>query len=179
MQVEFSVPIFAPMKLTIYRLLSFLLAPIAVLFGISALLLIGTALSNPAMLFPLFLIVCIAIYSFASLNFLIKGIDGRKYLGRSSKDWLKVNAYACIVFVLIIISECIIFMTHPEVLQQLVTQAKQNATAQFTINENDLQNFVSKILYFLLAYAIVLLVHVFISFQYIRQYGYLFQNKNK
>ncbi len=167
------------MKLTIYRLLSFLLAPIAVLFSISALLLIGTALSNPAMLFPLFLIICIAIYSFASLHFLIKGIDGKKYLGRSSKEWLKVNAYACIIFALIIISEFILFMLHPEILQQIVTQAKQGANAQLTINENDFTDFASKILYFLLAYALVLSAHVLMSFQYIKQYGYLFQNKDK
>ena len=123
--VELCNLIFARMKLIIYRLLSFLLAPIAVLFSISALFLIGTALSNPAMLFPLFLIICIAIYSFASLHFLIKGIDGRKYLGKSSKDWLKVNAYACIIFALIIISEFIVFIMHPEILQQIIAQAKQ------------------------------------------------------
>jgi hypothetical protein len=165
------------MKLTIYRLLSFLLAPIAVLFSISALFLIGTALSNPALLFPLFLIICIAIYSFASLHFLIKGIDGRKYLGRSSKEWLKVNAYACIIFALIIISEFVVFILHPEMLQQIITQAKQSADAGLTLNENDFQNFASKILYILLAYALLLSVHVLISFQYIRQYNFLFQEK--
>ena len=166
------------MKLIIYRLLSFLLAPIAVLFSISALLLIGTALSNPAMLFPLFLIICIAIYSFASLHFLIKGIDGRKYLGKSSKDWLKVNAYACIIFALIIISEFFVFMLHPEILKQIITQAK-NADASLALNQNDFQDFASKILYILLAYALVLCAHVLMSFQYIKQYGYLFQPKEK
>ena len=164
------------MKLTIYRLLSFLLAPIAVLLSISALLLIGTALSNPAMLFPLFLIVCIAIYSFASLHFLIKGIDGKKYLGKSSKDWLKVNAYACIIFILIIISEFIVFIMHPEILQQIIAQAKQS-NSRLAVNENDIENFASKILYLLLAYALVLLIHVLMSFQYIKQYNFLFQQK--
>ena len=166
------------MKLTIYRLLSFLLAPMAVLFSISALLLIGTALSNPAMLFPLFLIICIAIYSFASLHFLIKGIDGRKYLGKSSKDWLKVNAYACIIFALIIISDFVVFLLHPEMLQQIVTQAK-NANTELNINEANFKDFVSKILYFLLAYALVLFAHVLMSFQYMKQYGFLFQQKEK
>ncbi|HYJ64853.1 MAG TPA: hypothetical protein VEV62_13990 [Parafilimonas sp.] len=166
------------MKLIIYRLLSFLLAPIAVLFSISALLLIGTALSNPAMLFPLFLIICIAIYSFASLHFLIKGIDGSKYLGKSSKDWLKVNAYACIIFILIIISEFIVFIMHPEMLQQIIAQAKQSNSG-LNLNEKEFHDFASKILYLLLAYALVLLTHVLMSFQYIRQYSYLFQNKSK
>ena len=167
------------MKLTIYRLLSFLLAPIAILFSISALLLIGTALSNPAMLFPLFLSICIAIYSFASLHFLIKGIDGRKYLGRSSKDWLKVNAYACIIFALIIISEFVVFMLHPEILQQIITQVKQNADSRLTINADEFTDFASKILYFLLAYALVLFTHVMMSFQYMKQYNFLFQQKDK
>ena len=74
------------MKLTIYRIFSFLLLPMAILFTMGVLILLRAAFANPAMLFPLFLIACIVIYSFASLNFLIKGIDGNKNLGRSLKD---------------------------------------------------------------------------------------------
>ena len=114
------------MKLTIYRIFSFLLVPVALLFTISVLMFIRAAFANPAMLLPLFIVACVSIYSFAALNFLIKGIDGKKYLGKSSKDWLKVNAIVSIVFSLLMISQCILFIMHPEMLHDIAVQAKQN-----------------------------------------------------
>jgi Na+/H+-translocating membrane pyrophosphatase len=83
----------------------------AILFAMGVLLFLSTAFANPALLFPLFLIACIVIYSFASLNFLIKGIDGKKNLKKSSKDWIKVNAIVSIVFALLMIIECVVFLT--------------------------------------------------------------------
>lgn len=150
--------------------------PVAVLFGITVLFLLGVALSNPAMLLPLFLLACIVIYSFASLNFLIKGIDGKKYLKRSSKDWLKVNAYGSIVFAILIISECLVFLFHPEVMKETMAQAKQTST-QLNMNEADLKTYLTSVSYFLLVYGIVLLIHVIMSLQYVKQYNYLFQKE--
>lgn len=166
------------MKLTIYRIFSFLLIPIAVMFGISILFFLGIALSNPAMLLPLFLLACIVIYSFAALNFLIKGIDGKKQLRRSAKDWLKVNAYASIVFALMIISECFVFIFHPQVMKEALEQAKQTG-AQLNMSEADLKTYLTTVSYFLLVYGIVLLIHVLMSLQYVKQYNYLFQKENK
>lgn len=171
--------LFLIMKLTIYRVFSFLLLPVAAMFSISILFLIRSAFENPAMLFPMFLIACIAIYSFASLNFLIKGIDGKKHLGRSSKEWLKVNAIVSAIFALLMISQCILFLLHPEMLQQLVTQAKQNTGTNLKMNESSLENYMRTISYFFLVYAIVLIIHIAMSFQYIKLYNYLFQNENK
>jgi len=165
------------MKLTIYRIFSFLLLPMAILFSISVLIFLRAAFSNPAMLFPLFLIACIAIYSFASLNFLIKGIDGKKYLGRSSKEWLKVNAFISILFALLMIVQCIMFLVQPEMLQELASQAKQNAGTELKISDAAFENYLRVTSYFFLAYAIVLLVHIIISFQYIKRYNYLFHNE--
>ncbi|MEO8711514.1 MAG: hypothetical protein ABI405_05290 [Parafilimonas sp.] len=167
------------MKLTIYRILSFLLLPVAIIFSISFLLFIRAAFSNPAMLFPLFLIACIAIYSFASLNFLIRGIDGKKHLGRSSKEWLKVNAVVSTIFALLMISQCIVFLMHPEMLQDLVAQAKQNAGADLKMSNTAMENYLRVTSYFFLVYAVVLFVHIIISFQYIKLYNYLFQNQKQ
>ncbi|MGN6354722.1 MAG: hypothetical protein ACTHLB_15125 [Parafilimonas sp.] len=167
------------MKLTIYRILSFLLLPMAILFSIAILLLIRAAFANPAMLLPFFLIACIAIYTFASLNFLIRGIDGKKFLGKSSKDWLRVNAIASTVFSLLMITQCTIFLMHPEMLQQITAQAKENAGAEFKMNKADFENYIRITSYFFLVYAIVLFIHIMLSFQYLKKYAYLFQNEKK
>src|SRR5580765_6312241 len=107
------------MKLTIYRIFSFLLLPIAILF----------------------LIACIVIYSFASLNFLIKGIDGNKSVRRSLKDLIKVNAIVSIVFALLMISQCIVFLMNPEMMQDLARQTKQNAGSDFKLSQADFENY--------------------------------------
>jgi hypothetical protein len=167
------------MKLTIYRILSFLLLPIALLFSITVLFFIRAAFANPAMLLPLFIVACVTVYSFASLNFLIRGIDGKKFLGRSSKDWLKVNAIVSIIFSVLMISQCIIFILHPEMLKGLAEQAKQNAGSDLKVPEASFENYLLFTSYFFLAYAIVLFIHTILSFQYIRLYNYLFQNEGK
>jgi len=162
------------MKLTIYRVLSFLLLPFALLFSISVLIFISAALANPAMLLPLFIVVCVSIYSFASLNFLIKGIDGRKYLGRSSKDWLKVNAIVSIVFSWLMISQCILFIIHPEMLRELAVQVKQTSGDELKISPEVFENYLLITSYFFLAYSIVLFTHTLLSFQFVRRYNFLF-----
>ena len=164
------------MKLTLYRIFSFLLLPIALLFAISVLLFISAAFANPAMLLPLFIMACVTIYSFAALNFLIKGIDGKKYLGRSSKDWLKVNAIVSIVFSLLMISQCLLFIFRPEMLHELAVQAKQNGGDELKVTLEVFENYLRITSYFFLAYAIVLLIHTLLSFQFVRIYNFLFQN---
>ena len=165
------------MKLTIYRIFSFLLVPVALLFTISVLMFIRAAFANPAMLLPLFIVACVSIYSFAALNFLIKGIDGKKYLGKSSKDWLKVNAIVSIVFSLLMISQCILFIMHPEMLHDIAVQAKQNGGDELKVSMEVFENYLRITSYFLLVYAVVLLIHTLLSFQFVRMYNFLFQNE--
>ena len=165
------------MKLTIYRIFSILLLPVAIIYTVVFLMFIRAAFDNPTMLIPLFLVACVAIYSFASLNFLIRGVDGKKVLGRSSKDWLRVNAIVSAIFAILMISQCIVFIMHPEMLQDLATQAKQNAGAELKANNATIENYLRVTSYFFLVYAIVLLTHVILSFYYTKMYNYLFQNE--
>lgn len=165
------------MKLTIYRIFSFLLLPIAILFFIIFFLFLRAAFSNPAMLFPLFLLACIVIYTFLSMYFLISGIDGKKFLGRSSKDWLKVNAIVSILFALLMISQCVLLLIRPEILSEIVAQARENAGPEYNIDATSFENYLRITSYFLLAYALVLFAHIIMSFQYIKEYAYLFNDK--
>lgn len=57
------------------------------------------ALSNPALLLSLFVIVAVVIYSFSSFIFLVKGIDQQRVLKSGLQDLIKVNAYVAIIFV--------------------------------------------------------------------------------
>lgn len=165
------------MKLTIYRILSFLLLPMGVLFTVSVLLLLRAAFSNPAMLLPLFLLSCIAIYTFTSFNFLIQGIDGNKILNPSAKDWIRVNAIVSIVYALMIIGGCVTILIQPEVLGEAFKQAKENAGSDLKMSETDFVKYMHVALYFFLVYALVLFVHIIMSFIYLKSYAYLFRKK--
>ena len=167
------------MKLIIYRVFSFLILPMAVLFSISVMVFLRAAFANPAMLFPLFLIACIAIYTFASLNFLIKGIDGKKFLGRSSKDWLKVNAFISFIFGILMIVQCTVILKNPDMLQNLATQARQNAGDELKISDADFINYLRITSYLFLAYAMVLIIHIILSFHYIKLYNYIFKSEQE
>ena len=66
--------------MTIYRIFSYFLLVIAAILGIAALFALLFALSNPALLLSVFVIVAVVIYSIASFLFLLNGIDGKRQL---------------------------------------------------------------------------------------------------
>lgn len=167
------------MKLTIYRIFSFLLLPIAVLFSMGVLTLIRAAFANPLLFIPIFFAASIAIYTFASLNFLIRGIDGKKLLGRSSKDWLIVNALVSIIYALTAIAQRFFVAFYPEALKQYADNMKENAGSASTITSIQIWQYLNGISYFLLVYGIVLLIHIILSFYNIKKYNYLFQDAKK
>jgi len=167
------------MKLTIYRVFSFLLLPMAILFSISFLLFLRAAFSNPALFIPLFFIGCISVYSFASLNFLIRGIDGKKMLGRSTKDWLIANAIVSLIYSLLAIFQRVMLALNPDTVEDIATQAKTNAGDALKATDAQIIQSINAASYFLLIYGIVLFVHILLSFQYIKNYQYLFQNAEK
>ncbi|HNL83263.1 MAG TPA: hypothetical protein PKG56_07715, partial [Chitinophagaceae bacterium] len=90
------------MKITsIYQVLNFLLLPFALLLGFTAFPMIIAALANATALLPLFMIVCIIIYIYCSIRFFNRGVKQQQICNKSLKDWIKVNAYVCIAFVLL------------------------------------------------------------------------------
>jgi len=163
------------MKLTIYRIFSFLLLPIAVLFSMGVLTVFRAAFANPLLFIPIFFSASIAIYTFASLNFLIRGIDGKKLLGRTSKDWLIVNALVSIIYALTAIAQRFLVAIYPEVLKQYADNMKENAGSESAITSAQILQYLNGVSYFLLIYGMVLFIHIIFSFYYIKKYNYLFK----
>jgi len=78
-------------QVQIFKVLTYLLIPIALLFGFMALLVLPTALANPALLLIVFIFSCITIYTFSSLRFVTTAINKAKNCNPSLKDWIKIN----------------------------------------------------------------------------------------
>ena len=63
-------------------------------------------------------------------------------------------------------------------LNKMAAQAKENAGADLKMSAASFENYLRITSYFFLVYAVVLFVHIIISFQYLKKYAYLFQEKN-
>ena len=111
-------------QLTIFRVLSFLLVPIAILFAIMDIFLFIMALSaNPALLLIAFAMACFVIYVFASLKFLMSNIDQQKSSSTSLKDWIKVNAYGSLfISVLFLMNSSAAFFISDINLRQIISE---------------------------------------------------------
>ncbi len=163
-------------ELSFYRVFTYILIPFASIFGIMDLFMIPSALGSPSLLFSVFLLATFCIYVFASLIFLVRHIDQNKHAKHGLKDWVKVNAYACIF---------------------LGVQFLVSAVGIFYMKEHDLSDYIDKFLgsqpnmpsnintalfikvmrgaaYFLFFFSFLLLVHVTMGLRLLKQYDYLF-----
>ncbi|MEP6512750.1 MAG: hypothetical protein ABJA79_02690 [Parafilimonas sp.] len=161
------------MTLKIYRILSFILIPPAILFSIMVLIFIAAAFANPAMLLPLFMIACIAIYTFTSFNFLMRGIDNGKKLPPSSRDWIKVNAIVSVIFCLLMLSSSFQINTELKLLQDMFKETRKQSDS-IKISEAEFAGYLKNMLIIFLVYSALLLLHTILTFRLLKQYREIF-----
>ena len=77
---------------TFYKVLTYILIPIALFLGFIDTLLLMAALINPASLIYVFILACFVIYTFVSFKFFRQGVQNEQPLKKNLKDWIKVNA---------------------------------------------------------------------------------------
>lgn len=168
---------FAAMKtlLIVYRILTFILLPLAALMGFIDLSLILMALANPAALLPVFAIACIVIYVFTSLSFLVKGILGGKQCKPSLRDWIRVNAFVSLAFSGLAVLEYITLLTNKTIIGEVVKQAMQQPTIPQGMTAAELQQILLSFMFIFFIFSLVLIAHIIMSFRLLKQYGYLFK----
>lgn len=164
-------------QLTIFRILTFILLPIAAMFGFMDLLFLFSALANPALFLMVFVLAAFVIYTFASLKFLTRSIDVEQPCKTSLRDWIRVNAFVSlfmgIMFFLNAVS--IIFMGDTS-LRQFVNQFRESQPNIPAMLTTDLFITIMKaVAYFMLFVGVVLVSHIMLNFKIMKQYGYLFE----
>jgi hypothetical protein len=164
--------------LIIYRLLSFILLPIAVIIGFIDISLLLLALANPAALLLVFAIACIVIYVFTSFSFLTKGIISGRQCKPSLRDWIRVNAFVSIGLCCLGIRDYIIIVNNKSMVGEIVKQAIQQQTIPPGMTAPQLEQMLLKFLFFFFIFSIVLIAHMLLSFRLLRQYSYLFKEND-
>ncbi len=164
-------------QLTIFRILSFLLVPIAILFAIMDIFLFIMAISaSPALLFFVFVMACFVIYVFVSLKFLMSNIDHQKTSSSSLKDWIKVNAYASLfISVLFLMNSSAAFFINDINLRQIISEMMEQQpeiSGKFSLDIFiKMFRVVSSIMFCISA---ITIAHILIQFKLLKRYDYLF-----
>jgi hypothetical protein len=165
--------------LTVYKILSILLIPVALLFGLTALMGLLMAMANPAMLLGVFLCACVSIYIFCTSKWLFTAITPMKPAKPGLKDWIKVNAFAAGAFAIMIVFSSINILQHPELVEEVMNQLQQNAATKQPLNQTAMLQVVETTVYLMLSVAFLLIVHIFLSFFFLKKLNFLFHSTPK
>ena len=165
-------------QLTVYKTLTFILLPFSVIFGLLAVVMFFVALANPVLLFPVFMMVGFTIYTICSTVFLFKGITNNKPCKPSLKDWVKVNGYVSSAMgVMTLINTITLMNTSKQELRKYAAQmlAIQTAKPQ-GFNADMFVQMMSAMSWGLLAFSIILVIHLLYTFTFLKKYQHLFGN---
>jgi hypothetical protein len=163
-------------QLTIFRILTYILLPLATFFGLMDLLMIPSAFGNPTVLLPVFLLAAFTIYTYAYFIFLVKNIDRNQIAKPSLKDWIKVNAYASLFlgFMLLFESLAIFFVNQADLTGVIDKFLDSQPNLPSNINSAFFLKIMHIAAYFLFFFSFLLLVHITMGLKYLKQYEYLF-----
>ncbi|MBC7651344.1 MAG: hypothetical protein H7101_06315, partial [Deinococcales bacterium] len=121
-----------------------------------------------------FMLGCTVIYVFASFRFLNKGIQQALPLKPSLKHWIRVNGLVSIVFCMLSLFQFITLLLQPQIMQQFYKQALATQQQIQGLTPQYFEKIIKGILYFMLTYAVLLLVHILFTFRFLQQYEHLF-----
>lgn len=152
--------------------------PITYLLAFFTLPVVFMSLSNPPSLIGAFIFVCVLIYTFKSVAFYRRNILLSTPAKSNTKDWIRINGVISLVFVLeIFVSVLVIFSKAPEMKQTLRNMLDSlNQQGSFNVSENEILPMLKGFMIFFSLYALLLLVHIIISFRFLKKYRHLFTN---
>ena len=162
-------------ELIVYKILSFLLLPVAAFFGLICVLGLLTAISNPSMLISVFLFACMVIYIIVSFVFLTKGIDSNKRCKPVLRDWIRINGAITFGFFLLVAISFIAIKTQPSLLREGTKQWTSTAMLPPGVTPADVEMAMASLVNFFVVLSIVLLLHIFITFHLLKQYRFVFE----
>ncbi len=167
------------MELIIYRILSFLLLPVAAFFGLICFSGLFLAMNYPVMLVMVFLIACMVIYIIASFIFLTKGIDNNKRCRPVLKDWIRINGFITLIYYLLTAISSIAVKANPSLLNEGMKQWTEGGNLPPGISAAEMSAAMTSTIDFFLALSLVLIIHVLITFHLMRRYRYVFDIETK
>lgn len=164
-------------QLTIFRILTFTLLPIAVMFGFIDVLALFTALANPAIFLIVFIFTSFVIYTVVSLRFLTKSLDTGRPCKPSLRDWIRVNAFVSLFMgIMFLLNALSILFASDITLRQYIAQFRETQPNIPSILTPELFLTIMKGMgYFMFVISVILLAHILLNFRIMKQYASLFK----
>lgn len=160
--------------LILYRILTFILVPVAAFLSLFALMALFLALANPALLLGAFMLFCMIIYVFCSLKFLNKGINGKQACKPSLRDWIRVNAFVTIAFAILSLFQSTALLSDAHLLNETMKAMPTQSNLPPGISASALRSIIIGTLYFMVILSSLLIIHIFMSFRLMKEYKFLF-----
>lgn len=164
-------------EIVIYKILSFILLPVAAVMGLICFLSLLTALANPTMLISVFLNACMVIYIIASFIFLTKGIDNNKRCKPVLRDWIRINGIITFVFYLLATVVFIAVKFNQSLLNDGIRQMESQGTLPPGVSVAELTIYMNAFINIFLILGILLLVHILITFRLLQRFRNLFEQE--
>lgn len=164
-------------QITIFKIITFILVPVALLFGLMDLIMLMMALSNPALLLIVFAMACFVIYLFASLRFLLQGILNERQCSATLKDWIKVNAYGTLFIssMFLLNSSAAFFINDINLRQVLSDMIDQQPELSGKISLDLFVKMFRVISAIMFLISLLTITHVMLNFKLMKKYAHLFE----
>lgn len=164
-------------KHKLYEVLSFLLIFCT---GIMSIFLVVPmfvmALSNPPLLLLAFVLVCVIIYTIVASRFCFKHLKKDIPAQGSTKAYLRINGFIALFFAIQVIIGLVSILTNQKVFDEQIQLAynlmPNNADIQMPSVEA-IKGIFKVLMTAMGAYALILLIHIFITFSLIRTHKHL------
>lgn len=163
----------------LFRILSAILMPIVFILAFIVLFFLLFSFSNPMMLLGIFVYACVVIYMVKSVQFFRRHVEAGIPAKANTRDWIRVNAFVAIFFVLQIIFNAVyMFVEHDKMIAmiQVMLNRMQDAegTTAMPVTGEQMYGAIKNLMIFFLIFDVLLAVHIFCSFKIIKKYRDLF-----
>jgi len=156
----------------VFRILSFILLPIAIIIGVVDTLAITMAIANPQMLLPVFVLAAVVMYVLSSIRFHRNAVLEGKTFSKKTKDFIKVNAYVTLGFSILSLVQGVTVLISKKAMKEVIESYSQISVANH-ISSGSAQSIIYVSLSFSIAISFIIIAHILLSFKFLKQ------NENK
>lgn len=148
----------------IYRLLSLIINFIAILLTISLVFSIRTLFSSPVTMLSAFMMIAVILYSWFSFQFNRHVLQQHRTTRHSLRDWVRVNGIVSLIFSFMTIMSLLPLLQNP----QPFSDALKGMGFDLPLKS------ITGFFYGMLGYAIVLVVHILLTFALMKKHKNFF-----
>ncbi|UAY55967.1 hypothetical protein [Arachidicoccus terrestris] len=163
----------------LFRIISAILMPIVFILAFIMIPFVFISFSNPVMLLGVFVFACVVIYMVKSVQFFRRNIVPGMPAKAGNRDWIRVNAFVSIFFVLqILYNAYYLFFMHKEIMTTLQvwinTMEDAQGTTSMPVSAELVYGALKNLMIFFLIFDVLLAVHIVCSFKLLKKYKELF-----